>query len=237
MAAPKTKFPRSRVVLANDFVRLSDELAPYRVNVVTSLQNLPSETQIFIVPRTTREDDVFKAMKGLTKVKYFVEKRPRGRSVRKYLEIDTAPLQSPVVAEAAYTPGARARAILRGVANAENDLKDAGGAFDVEEVRMLLRGVSRQAIDKRVNEGSLLAVPGPSGRRRFPALQFMDDGSVVPGLKEVQNALGYARPWAVLGFLINPHDLLGDRRPIDLLRNGQVEQAEAAAKLSGVHAE
>lgn len=136
-----------------------------------------------------------------------------------------------------FAPGPRARAILRGVENARQDLKDAGGAFDIEDVRKLLHGVSRQAIDKRVKDGALLAVPGPSGKRRFPALQFQPDGGVVPGLKEVQAALGYTSPWSVLNFLVNPHDLLDRRAPIDLLRAGEVALVEQAAKLSGVHAE
>ena len=36
---------------------------------------------------------------------------------------------------------------------------NAGGAFDLEQVRTLMRGLSRQAVDKRVQEVSLLAVP------------------------------------------------------------------------------
>jgi hypothetical protein len=97
-----------------------------------------------------------------------------------------------------------------------------------------LNGVSRQAVDKRVADGSLLAVPGPQGRRRFPTLQFNDDGSLVEGLKAVRQALGFSSPWAVLNFLVNPNDALGGRKPIEVLRRGQVNLVVDAARSVGV---
>lgn len=89
------------------------------------------------------------------------------------------------VDKSAFEPDARSRAILEGVRIAQEDLREAGGAYDLEQVRTLMRGVSRQAVDKRVHEGSLIAVPGPSNRRAFPTVQFKRDGTVVPGLKAV----------------------------------------------------
>ncbi len=134
----------------------------------------------------------------------------------------------------AFEPDARARAILRGLDFAQADLKAAGGAFDIEQVRRLLHGVSRQAVDKRVNAGGLLAVPGPSNRRRFPAVQFMDDGSVVEGLKAVRETLGYTSPWSILNFLVNPQDGLSGDKPIDRLRTGDVASVLASAAGVGV---
>jgi hypothetical protein len=142
--------------------------------------------------------------------------------------------QKAAIGEEAYRPDARARAILRGKIYAEEDLKAAGGAFDIDQVRNLLHGVSRQAVDKRVNERTLLAVPGPRGHRRFPTLQFDADGSPVAGLKEVQKALDFSSPWAVLNFLVNENDQLGGRLPIEVLRQGAVEQVVAAARSVGV---
>ena len=91
----------------------------------------------------------------------------------------------------AYEPGPRARALLRGVGIAEEDLKAAGGAYDLAQVQLLLRGVSRQRIEQRVKEKALLAVPGPSSRRRYPTIQFNADGSVVEGLRRVQETLDF----------------------------------------------
>jgi len=134
----------------------------------------------------------------------------------------------------AFEPGARARALLRGIEIAEADLADAGGSFDFSEVQRMLRGVSRQRIDRRVQEGSLLAVPGPSNRRRFPALQFDTNGEVVRGLERVQQALAFKSPWSVLNFLANPHSDLGAQRPIELLKQGKLDTVLAAAQRIGM---
>ena len=133
----------------------------------------------------------------------------------------------------AYAISPRARALLRGSQIAAADLKEAGGAFDLEQVQTLLNGVSRQAVEKRVKEGSLLAVPGPSNRRRYPTVQFTRDG-LVPGLKEVQEALPTRNPWAVLNFFVRPDERLGGRKPIDVLRLGNVELVVSAARGMGV---
>jgi len=137
------------------------------------------------------------------------------------------------IESAAYAPSSRARALLQGVKIAEADLMEAGGAFDLEEVQTLLNGVTRQAIEKRVKEGSLLAVPGPSNRRRYPTVQFTREG-VVPGLKDVQDALPTRNPWAALNFFVRPDDRLGGRKPIDVLRDGEVDLVVSAARGMGV---
>jgi hypothetical protein len=139
----------------------------------------------------------------------------------------------PSVAVDAFAPDARARAILRGLDYAHADLKEAGGAYNLAEVRKVMRGVSRQAVERRVREGSLLAVPGPNNRRSYPTLQFNADGSVVDGLRAVPDSLGTQNPWAILGFLINPQDALGGERPIDRLRAGALEPVLQAARLTG----
>ena len=143
------------------------------------------------------------------------------------------PVGTALVNRAAFEPDARSRAILEGVRIAQRDLENAGGAYDLEQVRTLLRGISRQAIDKRVQEGALLAVPGPSNHRRYPTLQFNRDGSIVAGLKEVREALPVESAWAVLNFLTDPDDRLDGRKPIDLLRAGNVAQVVEAARLYG----
>ena len=137
---------------------------------------------------------------------------------------------SPFVDKAAFEPDARSRAMLEGIRIAQEDLRDAGGAFDLDQVRTLMRGVSRQAVDKRVQEGSLLAVPGPSNRRSYPTLQFNRDGTVVPGMKAVRDALQTTNAWIVLNFLSRPDDRLDNRKPIDLLRSGELELVVEAAR-------
>jgi hypothetical protein len=141
--------------------------------------------------------------------------------------------QDPVINQAAFEPDARSLAILEGVRIAQEDLREAGGAYDLEQVRVLMRGVSRQAIDKRVQEGSLLAVPGPSNRRSYPTLQFNWDGTVVDGLRAVCEALPTTNPWTIVNFLAQPDDRLHGQKPIDVLKEGKVDLVVEAARRMG----
>jgi nucleoid DNA-binding protein len=132
----------------------------------------------------------------------------------------------------AYEPSARAVALLRGKRIAEEDLKASGGSFDLQNVQNLL-GISRQAIEKKVRDNALLAVPGPHGRRRYPVVQFTSSG-ILPGLDDVLKNLPSTDGWFRLNFLVNEDDRLGGHRPIDLLKEGNVARVTMAAKAVGV---
>jgi hypothetical protein len=167
-----------------------------------------------------------------------IRKSVRGR-VARVTEVvekksDKAPTnEKPFIDISAFEPDARSRAMLEGLRIAQEDLRDAGGAYDLDQVRTLMRGVSRQAVDKRVQDGSLLAVPGPSNRRSYPTLQFNRDGNVVPGLKAVREALQSTNPWTILNFLSNPDARLDNRKPIDLLKSGNLALVLDAARRHG----
>jgi hypothetical protein len=138
-----------------------------------------------------------------------------------------------VIDKLAFEPDARSRALLRGRKMAEANLLASGGAYNLEEVRTLMQGVSRQRIYKRVQDGSLLAVPGPSNNWHYPTVQFQADGSVVKGLRAVREALPTRNPWAVLNFLVQPDDRLNGRKPIELLKAGEIEDVVDAARSMG----
>lgn len=147
--------------------------------------------------------------------------------------VTTRTKEQPPIDTSAFEPDARSRAMLQGLRIAQEDLRDAGGAYDLDQVRTLMRGVSRQAVDKRVQEGSLLAVPGPSNRRSYPTLQFNHDGTIVPGLKAVRDALQTTNSWAILNFLSQPDARLGARKPIDVLKAGSLDIVIEAARRHG----
>jgi hypothetical protein len=132
----------------------------------------------------------------------------------------------------AFEPSPRAQALLRGKEISENDLKANHGAYTLEDVQTLL-GISRQAIDKKVRENALLAVPGPHGRRRYPVVQFSAEG-ILPGLDEVLNSLPSANGWFRFNFLVNDDSHLNGRRPIDVLKEGKVDLVVRAARAVGV---
>lgn len=131
----------------------------------------------------------------------------------------------------------RARTLLRGIEIQEADLVKSGGAYELGEVEALLR-VTRQRVHQLVQQGDVLAVPGPGNRARYPSVQFHVDpryGRAVPvaGIGAVREALGTGNPWMVLNFLVNPAPRLGGERPIDLLYAGKAEQVLPAAAAFG----
>jgi hypothetical protein len=63
-----------------------------------------------------------------------------------------------------------------------------------------------------------------------PTLQFGDDGQPLAGLKNVLEALPTRSGWAVLNFLINPHNDLDGEIPINALRAGAVDDVILAAR-------
>jgi hypothetical protein len=145
-----------------------------------------------------------------------------------------APEQGPpAVAEAAFALAPRAKAILKGIEIAQSDLRESGGAFDQEEVTRLLQGISAEELEREVREGGLLAVRGPQGELRFPAIQFNDDGAVIDGLGAVQRALPTKNGFAVLSFLTNRDARIENRRPIDLLKSGEIGLATDLARRYG----
>ncbi|KRP85981.1 hypothetical protein AOQ73_36515 [Bradyrhizobium pachyrhizi] len=131
--------------------------------------------------------------------------------------------------------GARALADREGARIAEADLLQSGGAYDLDQVRSVMGGISRHAVNKRVEDGTLLAIPGLGKRKLYPVLQFNPDGTTVDGLKAVTGALPTSNPWVLLNFLIHPDDRLGGRRPIDLLRKGEIKLVIEAARRTAEH--
>jgi hypothetical protein len=198
-----------------------------RGNASKTLKNLtiPNGAEVAIV---SKSGEIIKKLRQRSNIAFGNIRKIKVKPVSQ-----TEKTQGPVINRAAFEPDARSLAILEGVRIAQEDLREAGGAYDLEQVRVLMRGVSRQAIDKRVQEGSLLAVPGPSNRRSYPTLQFNQDGTVVDGLRAVCEALPTTNPWTIVNFLAQPDDRLNGRKPIDVLKQGNVGLVVEAARRLG----
>jgi hypothetical protein len=70
------------------------------------------------------------------------------------------------------------------------------------------------------------------GAFRFPAWQFAE-GRRLPGLEEVLAKLNTGEvldDWGKIGFFLQAHGMLADRRPLDLLRENKVEPVLKAAE-------
>lgn len=200
-----------------DFVKVLDELSRSGSSARSEVLHVIVKSFGSVVRRKLN-----KAVREKIATPVMVERRPVGkRGTTSHAGID------PV----AFEPGPKARALLRGLEIAERDLKAAGGAYDLAQVEQLL-SISRQAIHKKVQEGALLAVPGPGNQRRYPAVQFTQGGTL-PGLREALTALGSRNGWYKLNWLVNPDPRIGNRAPAELLQAGDVATAVAAARSQG----
>ena len=68
----------------------------------------------------------------------------------------------------------------------------------------------------------------------YPAFQIGADG-LLPGVRDVLDAFTIADPWTRVNFMLTGDARLGGRRPIDVLREGDVASVVRAARAYGEH--
>jgi hypothetical protein len=110
----------------------------------------------------------------------------------------------------------------------------AGGAWEralgelltSAEARILLGGVSREALRKRVLSGSVIALRDDADLIRYPRWQFDAANSAPFGaIKRLNEIFGEAGldHWAFAAFATAPQPELGDRAPIDAFGDPDLE--------------
>lgn len=129
----------------------------------------------------------------------------------------------------AHDPLSRAKA--RATQIKRRLLEEAGGACEAGDVAELL-GITPQAVHQRRNRGALLAVQRPNGQWMYPRIQF-EPIETANRMGEVLSAFKVNDSWARLSVLLSRTDSLGGRRPIDVLREGDVEGAILAVASFG----
>lgn len=142
------------------------------------------------------------------------------------------------LSESVEIPRARdplARAKARGVEIKRRLLEDAGGALEAGEVAELL-GITPQAVHQRRHRGTLLAVQRPNGQWVYPRIQF-EPVEIANRIGDVLSAFTVEEPWTRLSVLLSASPSLGGRRPIDALREGDVDGAREAVASYGVAGE
>jgi hypothetical protein len=126
-----------------------------------------------------------------------------------------------------------ARAHVRGLEVRQKLVEAGGGSWSSEEVARLLH-ISKTAVLKRLASGRLLAWREERLQAaRFPRWQFDDHGDVLNGLENVLAILNRdARldAWGKMLFFLQEKPGLGDRRPLDLLRAGKLNEVRLAAE-------
>ena len=120
-----------------------------------------------------------------------------------------------------------ARATVRGLEVRQQLAEAEGGSLSSEETARLLR-ISKTAVLKRLDAGRLLAWREERLQAaRFPHWQFDAHGQVLSGLEEVLAILNQDQrldAWAKVLFFLQEKTSLADRRPLDLLRAGRLQE-------------
>lgn len=131
-------------------------------------------------------------------------------------------------------PGAAARpSDDERLAEATAELLDmTGGAWSLTEAARAL-GVTRQAVHKRIQSGSVLAMMR-DGEIVVPRGQFVVSGEATkpaPQLAKISQLFEQSRagPWAALQFLTEVDPVLG-KTPLQALADGEADAATAAAR-------
>lgn len=95
-----------------------------------------------------------------------------------------------------------------------------GDLLTSAEARVLLGGVSREALRKRVASGSVIALRDDAGLTRYPRWQFdAVGGSPFGAVKRLNEVFADAGldSWTLAAFATAPQPELGNRAPVDSL--------------------
>ncbi len=102
-----------------------------------------------------------------------------------------------------------------------------GGSWSATETGSRL-GITKAAVLKRYQKGQLIGWrESRQNAVRFPAWQFSDDRPL-PGITDVLQVL-QIDDWAKIVFFLSQLSSLGGKRPLDLIRAGQIREVLRAA--------
>jgi hypothetical protein len=124
-----------------------------------------------------------------------------------------------------------APSFLQGIRHGRTLLEEGGGVIGVDRVADLL-SMSRQAVNRQRQERKLLAISVGKRGYLYPVWQF-EGPRTLPGLAETLRTLSGEDPWTHLEFFLRPNHMTDGKRPLDLLREGNLESVLHAAEAEG----
>lgn len=127
-----------------------------------------------------------------------------------------------------------APAYIRGIEGQRRLLNEGGGTLTAEQAGEIL-GVSRQSVDKRRQARTLLALTTGRHGYRYPAWQFTKSGTLLPGLRDVLQALSPHDEWMQAAFFVSENPRLSNRTPVEMLKSGKLSEVLGAAQVYGEH--
>jgi len=126
-------------------------------------------------------------------------------------------------------PAALGRRAALAVAAEQTWESELEGLLTSAEARLLLGGVSREALRKQAAGGRVLALRDDRGRVRYPAWQFDGDtGAAHAIVREIAKRFRKAElsPWTMAAFCVAAQPELGGESPATAWRTGDYDEAE-----------
>jgi hypothetical protein len=123
-------------------------------------------------------------------------------------------------------------AFLQGAETKHALLKAEGGVLSAQQLAEHL-GITPQGLGKKRDRNQVFWLEIGDGYV-YPAFQMSPKG-LLPGIREVLEAFQEEDPWARVSFMLTGDARLGGRRPIDVLRDGDVASVTRAARGLGEH--
>lgn len=206
----------------------------------------PKECRRPVAPVSTRPDEretlkalvIKRTLSAFTRLTDDLSTRELRKVVNAPSDVETAALGLQIAQRVMAVEDPLFAARLRGLEAKKRLEVEAGGFLKTGDVQKLLNGISAAAITKRCDSHKLLVVRAEPRGNLFPRLQFDDRrGELLRWIPDVLPALAAkgAEGWGQLAFLLNDNDRLDGRRPIDLLREGDVSVVLEAARNFGEH--
>jgi hypothetical protein len=142
---------------------------------------------------------------------------------------DAAAIGSEIAPE---QPDPLTAALLRGAEIKRALLKAEGGVVSAPQLAEHL-GITPQGLGKKREKNQVFWLEVGDGYV-YPAFQLGRNG-LLTGIRDVLDAFDEDDPWARVNFMLTGDARLGGRRPIDMLRAGDVASVTRAARGYGEH--
>ena len=111
-------------------------------------------------------------------------------------------------------------------------LKTEGGVLSAQQLARRL-GVTPQGVRRKRERNQVFWVEVGDGYV-YPAFQVGKSG-LLRGIRDVLDAFRVTDSWMRVSFMLSGDRRLSDRRPIDLLRQGAIDEVVRAAATYGEH--
>ena len=116
-----------------------------------------------------------------------------------------------------------AAAIVKGFKAVEVLRKAEGGAWSSAEIRKRF-GFGLAELRRRRERHRIVFWQGAKRAIRYPKWEFTTTGTLLPGVEELLQIFHSPDQWRVMGYFLGPRQQLDGRRPLDLLRAGEIER-------------